>query len=423
MISGAIRFTVVFIFAVLVLPAPASAKFLDKFHWWNCSRSLMSQEKTGYRAQASDYLRKLDPLEKNNPELTHWLKDPEAFEIEMRRRFEEGKKSHPLDPWNFEFFDFAKADLQFLKDGLENRIEAVRAEVIIKTSPRTSKTLKLRMQFLEDVLSEVDAAMSRKKIGYKDYYYLGEYYGRALSSSVDRHLDWRFWKEWGLGIVFADLETEYKNYRARYLPFNKKFGLTFEELFGKEFKYIILLEPHSISWEILFRTQLENIAIAGVSDNVSPGVPGDGYYRHPALWKGHDEYHFAVILNGRHQYINKNNLNKRQWEAIQKRSRFWQDDLVRAIYQIEDLDLRTAVIWFAFRFHRDSGIPTVPSEVTPAQPIWNIILEYYFMKVSGQEYLMGPGVIRKHLFAKQWLIHFWDQYREEEKEIIRQHSL
>jgi hypothetical protein len=399
------------------------------------------------------------------------LEDMDGFYDRVNSKFLRQKQLTPDDPYQFDYSEESLEALRFMEYALNHMIDRYQFLEMYSGGSRELDPRKYikgydrlmeERRFLQSVKSRVDSAI-KDGISYRSMYFLNVYYGRAMahSSILDLTPKTSFkrniwdplrlrWDNLAIDLKNQSVSTDHTAFLNGILPPKGRVHMDEDVLFNRiELKYVVILAPYGLSRPTLMRILNERIRFWGISGWVSQAA--DGLERDPRNWDHHDENHTA-----RHGWFFENYFAEKQvtpeaWEEIRKQSRVWVNHLIQAIEKIEDPQLRAAVDWYAFRLTWDEGLPLVPSTFVKGRsykylyefakneklkhlrtdPVNKIMFEHYFivlLSLGTQDDPLGMSrwnlvdVRRLFVRAQDWLVEFWDQYRDEENHLIQMHG-
>ncbi len=361
------------------------------------------------------------------PKLAKVVKDPDAFLVEMRGRFNEYKKLHPDSPHGFDYSELGLPLVRDLAANLDKKIEELTG---FRGSRIGDAERMVGLQYLKDLKAESDAILKEGAVGYRKLIEFSYFYSRAIG-----HFDTRFYRPSQRLFLKVDrviegygqlsIEEEYTLYRLRkFEVFQLKSASTGFNLSSKPFETAFLNKSELkqvwvptnavLERDIFMRMMFKDIHFVGVTYDP---IMADGFLRPGGDFWMHDLRHEAAKYFEKWRYIAEKNLSEEQVSSIDAKVDQWALDLSAAMSKVQDHDLQEAVELIAFSYHHDRGFPLIPSVYLNRRRDGFEHALYMMMKVSGQGVAFEMPIYNLER-AHAWLTKFWTNRLPQEKEIL-----
>lgn len=390
-------------------------------------------------------------LSEKYPELNFVLKNPDAFVLEMRHRFNEMKKIDPKNPHEFDFSEVGIPALKYARKSLIKKIHELRYRITelrqkaLGTSPLNFYTLtklenelndlKVANRYFTELKQFADTSLEQGKITYlKSIKYL-YYFSRAIGHFDNYDLPYLSGKYLEVDrklqgyhqMSLADEYTLYKSGQFDLFQMDSKSSgfVRAEPLFAKialdkeRLGTILIPSPVSLDRDILMRLMSKEINIIGIT---ADPIDADGFRRPGGDFWMHDLRHESGKIFEIFKYRYQRTLNAEQIKKLDELQDYWYYDLENKISQIKDPDFRNAVELMAFSYHHDRGFPLIPSLWLKRDSDKIAYALVFMLTISGQ----GAGyknLTKNTVKAREWISQFWKLHLDEELQILSKRNI
>lgn len=335
-----------------------------------------------------NYRARNEILSKRYPQLDFVFKDPEAFVVLMKNRFEAQKKITPNDPRLFNFPEAAptmkeiKTDLEGFRAEItaEYQKQATGLRNIVKVTlrgeqSRKVQTLKKVMDYIDKLHGDISKMTDSNIYPYRDTVYTLYYYSRLrgifqfkelniyhqVTKFIDMHMhgyrrlnvdkEIALYESQGSPIVQVR-STIAKEFRTAEVPFKDAFERT------DALEFVIIPSVYALGSSAFMHVLPHKIHFLGATNTP---VPADGFNRPGGLFWMHDVRHEADRYMKISAYTKAQNLTKKQSETMSLLMQQWHADFLKLKNSIKDPNLKESLDHYHFYTHHDVGVPLIPS--------------------------------------------------------------
>jgi len=435
--------------AVQATPAQAGSAGKSKISSVRSSKRSIAKRKSLRRPQshsrtATAILNR--QLAKKYPELAPILKSPTRFTKTMEARFAAQKKLTPRSPLTFDFSELGMPVARTMAGKLDKKIsEHQRAITKMRDKMPKNRARLLRrrnlgkriaerqkgIEYLKELKAELAGVGAKGKVSYQQIVELAYFYSRAVGhfdrtkiNLRDRLLlpaDSKI-----QGYKQLSIEKELAMYRGRQFSLfqNKsaykgveRFAKPFENAFtgsGGKLGLLVIPTTLELGTDIFLRLLGHDIFILGVTDQP---IAADGFVRPGGEFWMHDMRHSTSVFGKGETYLKNNRVAPAKRQKLQERMDKWNLELTKAVAQVPDKQLRSAIKLFVFNYHHDRGLPMVPSSYTGRSPGPTHMFLYRMLRISKQRRgYKNPGRTFKQAYT--WLQDFWLPKLGEERALL-----
>lgn len=402
-------------------------------------------------------------LSQKYPFLKEVTDNPQAFKREVEADFERQKKITPEDPLQFSYYkrSFVPPELKQMRRMLQEEVALLlrkRRQIeevngfalewvehehrLIFSKEKRLHRLDLGLEFLRDVLAEVEGYLQKEDISYRDYVYLSHFYSRAIgyfdvseASTMDRAL--LIAERKIQGFVKMSIEDELEAYRRRDFSFGRtrsinksvaaskeRFIRDFED--KNELKFVMIFSHAGLGSDILHRLMGQDIYFIGLSAGL---FGADGFNRPPGLHAAHDVGHSALIHWTLALYMERNNVTPEQKEKLNALADKIHFELRSHLIDMRDrakasgddraYQYSRILGRLFFNVHHDRGYPLLPSIYLTLNKIpRTAYLLYFLLEKTGHGVHMPRGSREELNRAFEELRSFFLKFKEEEAAIL-----
>ena len=380
-------------------------------------------------------------LAQKYPELKYLLKDPQAFTDEVRLRFDLQKEKSPSKPLEFDYSEMGVPLLRDMLGMLNKAIDDVENQKIgiiqkIFFKEKVLENKKIRIRFMKELKELMEDRVASNYVSYKDaidfsYYHsrIVSYRGETKEPYYNQIASKIFRKGIGANDAFT-LEEEYGLFLAR----NDRNTIGGDEFFSRSpvfggyvearEHYISLLDdpdninviilPHAgdLEEDVLLWLNVHDVRLIGVTDQ---NIEADASVMSSAAFWFHDLSHDMLIRRKHDDYFS--GLTPDQKEVIISKMEKWRTEVDKMIDNVEDEQLKRALLFVDWVTHHDVGYPQVPSIYrAPKAPAFAQQI-YIGMLMTGQSRDLGKRPWKSIQGAYEHLQKFWFQFYEEEMSV------
>ena len=370
------------------------------------------------------------------------IADPHRYFENMQARFQIQKNITPSNPRQFDYSDFARPELTYMKTAIAEEMETLNQMLLRQRSRqrgslpafnnRLIRDLEEGVLYLEDLLVEIKFHQMNDVIPYDDFVELSYFFSRATGyfdrrnmNFVDRTL-----------LIVEEMIQEYRKFsiqterqmyhnrdfdwsrRARSLERNLNYGTEmFERGYANNDNLEFLIVPSNahLGPDIFHRLMNSRVYLVGMSHRA---IGADGFLRPGGLFWIHDLRHSVLIHWGLRGYIDLNNIPQSRLTDFYEKVDQWFVDIDRASRQIEDPVLRRVTRRLIFNIHHDRGYPIIPSSAIGLQQEFSMDMLYHLLERTGNGVSMPIGSYTRLPEALEWMQSFWRAKLQEEIDFL-----
>lgn len=402
--------------------ASGDTSCIDIFHQIIRSKDSSSENYEKLRSKLID----------KHPSLKFVLEDPDKFSKEIKLRFSKQKEITPNSPHSFDYSEVGIPAVELMIKGIELNSK----EIEILFNQRKFKINQFEKDLLLEYLNEIKIKMlghqQSRSVTYIELLKLSNYYSRAITlhqtlghtklQKVQLRFD-RYLEGYAPMSIHEEIELFRKdNYFV--FPEDRQSGIRgyreaqphfVDAILNKsDIDAIIVPTGEEIDRDFLYYLfSRDSIYVGGLSQKA---IQADGFYRPSGDFWYHDLRHESGKFHRKAEYLNENNISKKNIPMLNRQLDLWMMDLKNATMKIKDQNQREAVELMAFNFHHDSGYVMAPSVYFKKFSILRTVLFYISLKVGKEKTFSQP--FKNFIFAKKFLNDFWSSKIEEEKNAI-----